>query len=237
MFGSAPTGVWQTTMDTKCYGYREDHNLKHVRLWDMAGCGTHEHPSATYFEDKTLFAFDTLLIVAEKELGEYEYPILENAQKENIPVIIVITMAEEKVKSKCRKLYNSGNPPLREYPRIIEETSNEARQRVSTCLEKRGLKKVPIFIVSAYKYRDYMLKQETFRNTNFQELIHDEDIYRNESLGEEVTDEVISHQILVDNVPRSLTAEEEDHMKNALLSFELVKLLDYMGTTALQRRL
>lgn len=43
-------------------GYRHP-DLRTMILWDMPGAGTTEHPGSTYFEDKYLQVFDSLIIV------------------------------------------------------------------------------------------------------------------------------------------------------------------------------
>ena len=238
MYGSAPTGVWQTTMATLCYGYPVGHELQYVRLWDMAGCGTHEHPSANYFEEKALYAFDVLIIVAENELGEYEYTILQKAQQQNIPVVIVITKAEEKVESKIRKAFNARNPPLEEYKRVIQQTTDEARNHIATCLQKKGLQNTLAIIVSAWKYRDLMMDLETSTNENQQETNSNQEVRENMTISQKVSDDEINQQTASDHEIRpEVTAAEENRMKTALLSFELSQLLHYLATTAIQRRL
>jgi hypothetical protein len=232
MFGSAPTGIWQTTMSTLRYGYPEGHELQYAQLWDTAGCGTHEHPSGNYFEDKLLYAFDVLIVVAENELGEYEYALLENAQKQRTPVVVVITKTEIKVESKIRKFFNTRNPPLDEYKQIVDETICEARQHVYTCLQKKGLHNIPVFIVSAWKYRDLMMGLETILNIDHQE------VFASELLGQEVCDQDTNDNIVEHREAWArATAERETRMKNMFLSVELCALLKYMADIAVHRRL
>jgi hypothetical protein len=238
IYGSAPTGEWQTTHATLDYGYPVGHDLQHVRLWDMPGTGTREHPSINYFEEKVLYAFDVLILVVIQELGEYEYAVLENAQKQNIPVIIAVTKAEEKVESKIRKLFNTRNPPLKDYRQIVKETNEEARKRVSACLENRGLHIVPIFIVSAWKYRDFMIDQEALVNLEHQEIHANQIADTDELVGQEVSDDEVDSSILRDdNAQHQENAREERREKNAIISFELHQLLNYIAEGAIDRRL
>ncbi|KAI9321456.1 interferon-inducible GTPase-domain-containing protein [Dichotomocladium elegans] len=58
--GAAPTG--ETEKTTKPKGYKHP-DLRTMIVWDMPGAGTESHPAETYFEDKFLCAFDTLIIV------------------------------------------------------------------------------------------------------------------------------------------------------------------------------
>jgi hypothetical protein len=227
MFGSAPIGEWQTTMNTLCYAYPNGHDLQYVRLWDTAGLGTHEHPSANYFKEKCLHAFDVLMIVTEKELGEYEYAILQNAEKQEIPAVVVITKAEEKVNSKIRITFNTRNPPLTDYAQIVQETTDEARQRIFASLQRKGLKKTPVFIVSAWMYRDFMMEQENLMNIGEQESNPNQEARGNEPLNEEISPEEVNANIV----------EDESLAKTALLAFEINHLLDYIGGAAVYRRL
>lgn len=57
---AAPTGETESTSKPK--GYRHP-DLRTMIVWDMPGAGTESHPSETYFNDKFLYAFDTLIIV------------------------------------------------------------------------------------------------------------------------------------------------------------------------------
>jgi predicted GTPase len=43
-------------------GYRHP-DLRNMILWDMPGAGTTDHPESSYFEDKYLQVFDSLIIV------------------------------------------------------------------------------------------------------------------------------------------------------------------------------
>jgi len=238
MFGSAATGEWQTTMSTLCYAYPEGHDLQYMRLWDTAGLGTHEHPSATYFREKCLHVFDVLIVVAEKELGEYEYTLLENAEKKKIPTIIVITKAEDKVNAKIRKLFNTRDPPLADYIQIVQETTDEARLRVSTYLQKRGLQKTPVFIVSAVKYREFIINQENLENRGHQETTLNPEVCENEPVGEQVSDQADNPDTIANNETRQEeTVEDELSAKTTLLAFELNHLLDYIASVAVYRRL
>ncbi|KAI7853368.1 interferon-inducible GTPase-domain-containing protein [Circinella umbellata] len=57
---AAKTGEKETTEKPKGYQHPDLHTMI---LWDMPGAGTYEHKSETYFNEKFLYAFDTLIIV------------------------------------------------------------------------------------------------------------------------------------------------------------------------------
>lgn len=238
IYGSASTGEWQTTNVTRDYAYPVGHDLQHVRLWDIAGCGTNEHPSANYFNEKALYAFDVLILVTAHELGEYEYAVLENAQKQKIPVVIAITKVEVKVDSKIRKLYNTRNPPIKAYRQIVQETIEEARQRVSVCLQNRGLPNIPIFVVSAWKYRDFMMDREALMNSEHQVIHANQIVDTDELVSQEVSDDEVDSSILRDDdAQHQEIARAECREKNAIISFELHELLSYIADGAIDRRL
>lgn len=57
---AAKTGEVEATAKPTAYRHPD---LRTMIIWDMPGAGTMNHPADTYFEDKFLFAFDTLVIV------------------------------------------------------------------------------------------------------------------------------------------------------------------------------
>ena len=157
-------------------------------------------------------AFDVLLVVVENEISEYEYNILEKAQQQNIPAVIVVTKADLKVESEIRIHFNTRNPPLDEYKQVVQDVLDEARRRVSTCLTHRSLRITPTFVVSAWKHRDFMLHEE-----------NDVQASCEESNGQPVA--------------VATPHEEEEKQKKAALSLELSHLLDYIAGAAVRRRL
>ncbi|KAI8074135.1 interferon-inducible GTPase-domain-containing protein [Gongronella butleri] len=57
---AAATGESETTKKPRAYRHPD---LRSMVIWDMPGAGTMNHPVSTYFEDKFLCAFDSLVIV------------------------------------------------------------------------------------------------------------------------------------------------------------------------------
>ncbi|KAI9249512.1 interferon-inducible GTPase-domain-containing protein [Phascolomyces articulosus] len=55
-------GTGETESTQKPQGFQHP-DLHRMILWDMPGAGTDNHPAGTYFDDKFLYAFDTLIIV------------------------------------------------------------------------------------------------------------------------------------------------------------------------------
>lgn len=57
---AAVTGEVESTAKPKGYKHPD---LRMMMIWDMPGAGTLNHPRESYFEDKFLMCFDTLIIV------------------------------------------------------------------------------------------------------------------------------------------------------------------------------
>ncbi|ORY96344.1 interferon-inducible GTPase-domain-containing protein [Syncephalastrum racemosum] len=57
---AAVTGEVESTAKPKGYKHPD---LRMMMIWDMPGAGTLNHPRESYFEDKFLMCFDTLVIV------------------------------------------------------------------------------------------------------------------------------------------------------------------------------
>ncbi|CAF1571379.1 unnamed protein product [Didymodactylos carnosus] len=131
-------------------------------VWDIPGCGTRDHPVATYFKREHLAAFDCLVLVAATAtLGEYERHILQEIDKSKTSVIIVINKRDGCIEPKCRKKFGRHyQPALHDYKLIITEIINEAKTAVQDSLLDLNLTQTPeVFAISAYNYRDYMFRQ------------------------------------------------------------------------------
>ena len=161
-------------------------------------------------------------------VGEYEYKILENAQKQNIPVVIVVSKAEEKVYSKFDRLFYTRDPPLADYTDITQKAIKEAKERVQESMKHRRLQETPVFVVSARKYRTFMIEQGRLESANDQENNNNTTSFASEQLSVEDSN---------DGTNNNDDHRVEQHEKNAVLSFELNHLLDHLATAALHRRL
>ncbi|KAI8340463.1 interferon-inducible GTPase-domain-containing protein [Chlamydoabsidia padenii] len=101
---AAITGESETTKKPRAYRHPD---LRSMILWDMPGANTMNHPASTYFEDKFLCAFDSLIIVTAERLMETDIKIAKQAQLCQIPVLIVRNKADQAIESKMRKIRNS----------------------------------------------------------------------------------------------------------------------------------
>jgi GTP-binding protein EngB required for normal cell division len=140
---SATVGEIETTASVKSYWFR---NNDYVVLWDLPGAGTTQHPSATYFEDKALFAFDCLIIVSSERLLEVDIQIAVEATKRNVPVFFVRNKFDNSFNS-CKKRSPEKNPSV---------LANECRKDIRTQISKASENLVDrsIYILSSHAFND-----------------------------------------------------------------------------------
>ena len=157
IFGPALTGEIETTRETQCYGYPDGSDLEFVRFWDHPGCGTQSQSATNYFERNVLYAYDCVLMITSGSLGEYERGIIEAARKYNTAIVIVVNKADDRVRSKIRRRAPAAGP-LNENARtrIIQETIDEAKTNIRQALQNIQQDSVPIFVVSAEKWRCFL---------------------------------------------------------------------------------
>jgi len=110
----------------------------------------------------TLYAFDCLLITSHSNhFGEEQIKIMNEAQKYNTPVALLITKLEQAVDAEVKKEFKAQfkqdrnyHPSLNEYRPIVKETIEKlklhAQSQPNIAQESR------IFVISAQKFRDYL---------------------------------------------------------------------------------
>jgi GTP-binding protein EngB required for normal cell division len=99
---AAQVGISEVTQDVRCYEYL---GLPRVKLYDAPGAGTRSHPAATYFMDKSLYAFDCTFLMYDGSFLECCRHILEEAHKWGKPVAFLRTKADRLLDD---VMYNSG---------------------------------------------------------------------------------------------------------------------------------
>jgi len=155
---AAPIGITETTDRILSYEYPPDCcDQQYIRFWDIPGSGTVNHPSETYFDDKVLYAFDSLLITSVSNFGEEQIKILEEAQKYGTPAVIVITQMDHAVNNKVEAQFKRKrhyHPTLDEYRPIVEQTIVELKSYAQN--QQNIVPPSRIFVVSAKKFRDYL---------------------------------------------------------------------------------
>jgi GTPase Era involved in 16S rRNA processing len=124
-------------------------------LWDMPGSGTENHPLGSYFKDKVLYAFDCLLITADsKRLGEEQIKLINEAQKYNTPVVLIIVMLDEAVKNEVEAQFEQNQdyePTLDQYRPIVEQTIEKLKSYAES--QQKIVPRSRIFVISAKKFR------------------------------------------------------------------------------------
>jgi len=140
----ARVGEVETTMKPTAYPHP---NYPHVVMWDLPGAGTINHPSETYFTDKTLYAFDCLIIVTDTRFKEVDLQIAKQASEWGVPVVFLRNKANQDIEAKRRRSRKS-----------IEEVKQEFREEVSKDiipqLANYHLPDRSLYIISAWAFLD-----------------------------------------------------------------------------------
>jgi GTPase Era involved in 16S rRNA processing len=133
----------------------------------MPGSGTVNHPLGSYFKDKVLYAFDCLLITADsKRLGEEQIKLMNEAQKYNTPVVLIITMLEQAVKDEVEAQFEQNQdyePTLDQYRPIVEQTIEKLKSYAES--QQDIVPRSRIFVISAKKFRAYVHSIEAQNGT------------------------------------------------------------------------
>ncbi|KAI8138453.1 interferon-inducible GTPase-domain-containing protein [Fennellomyces sp. T-0311] len=100
---AAKTGEVETTAKPKGYQHPD---LQSLILWDMPGAGTEAHDAEEYFNEKFLYAFDTLIIVIADRLQDSDIYLAKKAKEYRIPFMFVRNKADQGIQSKMRRHKN-----------------------------------------------------------------------------------------------------------------------------------
>jgi GTP-binding protein EngB required for normal cell division len=92
--GAADVGITETTHETFRYDFP---TVPHLKLWDLPGFGTERHPTRTYVRDKSLFAFDAVLVLYSDRLLAGVVDIVREMDAAGVPVALVRTKADRAV--------------------------------------------------------------------------------------------------------------------------------------------
>jgi predicted patatin/cPLA2 family phospholipase len=124
----------------------------------MPVSGTVKHPLESYFEDKVLYAFDYLLITADsKRFGEEQIKLMNEAQKYNTPVVLIITMLDQAMKDEVEAQFwqnEDYEPTLGKYRPIVEQTIEKLKSYAES--QQDIVRRPRIFVISAKKFRAYL---------------------------------------------------------------------------------
>jgi len=136
----------ECTADVSSYQYP---HYPYVVLWDLPGAGTAKHPSATYFRDKTLFAFDCLLVVTSDRFSEIDLDIAKNAAIWGVPVVFVRNKIDQALASR-KKDAPSGTSEQK----LKDDLRADITTKIITQLQKIGLEDRKLYLVSSWAYLD-----------------------------------------------------------------------------------
>jgi ribosome biogenesis GTPase A len=163
--GAAEVGSTEVTNLIEPYTFKE-HDLRHVKIYDVPGAGTLTHNAESYYQDKCLCAFDCLIIVTQDALAKDEIDFALQSIKFNQPIAFVRSRFDIAMDNQVKSR------------KISEINQHTIKNEVAKCakaftleLDKMNepeLKQVPIFFVSAYVLRELMI-QKTKPNVMYQE--------------------------------------------------------------------
>ena len=134
--------------------------LSHVRLWDVPGGGTVNHPGESYFEDKKLCAFDCLIIVGAGRFTNFDVGLARAARRSGTPMVFVRSKADQDIENRA----DAMNAEPRDVKAQLR-TDIVAKMRLSLPEELRDR---AVFVVSArvvaghrrFPQSDYGLDEE-----------------------------------------------------------------------------
>lgn len=157
--GPAPSGINEATMVPTKYSYPEN-KLPYLTIWDLPGGGTQRHPAESYFEDKVLYAFDCLLLLKSGRFTQLDIQIYKLAtMKYKIPIAIVMTKADNDIKSRARMKAGELRRKLTsdEYKRLVDETIRMLKNNAKDELVNAGCPEPDfeaMYVVAPQSYRD-----------------------------------------------------------------------------------
>uniref|UniRef100_A0A914EPW5 IRG-type G domain-containing protein n=1 Tax=Acrobeloides nanus TaxID=290746 RepID=A0A914EPW5_9BILA len=155
--GSAKVGITETTHEIQYYVF-PNNRYKHVRIYDIPGAGTLTHGASNYYEDKSLCAFDCLIICTQDTLGQEEIEFAMKALRYRQAITFV--------RSRCDIALDTLKK-LRKIRRIDQDAVNACIKEMATAyaaeVKRTGreeLESVPCFFVNSYNLRNHINNEE-----------------------------------------------------------------------------
>jgi len=124
-------------------------NYSHIVFWDLPGAGTVKHPSTTYFEDKTLFAFDCLLVITSDRFTEIDLDIAKKAASWGVPVVFVRNKLDQAFASRKRSA-----PAGTSEQQIINALRADITKAIIPQLHRVGLEDRKLYLISSWAFLD-----------------------------------------------------------------------------------
>jgi GTPase Era involved in 16S rRNA processing len=121
-----------------------------IALWDLPGCGTTKHPTASYCQDRCLDLFDLIIICYHKRFVEGADAIVRCAEKNDIPLIVLYTQTDTSVSN----IIQSGRADTA--AEAFQNLRLSAESNVREHLFAAGVAahiNVPVFFVNSHSFR------------------------------------------------------------------------------------
>ena len=90
------------------------------------GGSTNNNRTATYFQDKALYAFDCLLLLSTARFTELDFDIVQQAGNCGTPIVLVLTKVDQEVKNELEE--NPEKPSQQIVNEIVSEFKQSARK-------------------------------------------------------------------------------------------------------------
>ncbi|KAI9025614.1 immunity-related GTPases-like protein [Hyaloraphidium curvatum] len=136
--GSAPVGITETTHEHKKYSHPR---LPYVKVWDIPGAGTADHPASTYYVDELLYGFHMIVIVSAGRIHE----VVNDIVRRNSGLWVKMCLIWNKADVDLESLMDSGARSRAD--------AEVAKTALKTTMEHdfaaKGLIGFPLYIVSA----------------------------------------------------------------------------------------
>ena len=139
---SAPVnrGLTEVTSHIRRYIW-PNKEYAHLALWDLPGGSTNNNRTATYFQDKALYAFDCLLLLSTARFTELDFDIVQQAGNCGTPIVLVLTKVDQEVKNELEE--NPEKPSQQIVNEIVSEFKQSARKKLAEV--HPALANVPIY--------------------------------------------------------------------------------------------
>uniref|UniRef100_A0A914ZBV3 IRG-type G domain-containing protein n=1 Tax=Panagrolaimus superbus TaxID=310955 RepID=A0A914ZBV3_9BILA len=173
--GAAKALNTECTYNVTKYPWKE---MENVILVDLPGCGTRQFPSASYFINTGLGAFECIIILVEKTLRADETALAKLSKSINQPVCFVRSKMDQDLRDAVMNEGQYLEGQERSDENIENAIRNQANARHLTkkikdaFMEekaKNGLSDIPVFCISATATLLWLFKDPSKIKTVFEE--------------------------------------------------------------------
>jgi len=155
---AALVGENETTVEMTPYSWPNEHD--HVVFWDLPGGSTPKHPAQTYFKDKTLLAFNCIILVTVNCFSELDLNIAVKAHSVGIPVFFVRNKVDVDIESRRRRLPDPKPTELE----IREILRAEYQKNLNDQLKDKSIGAQQVYVVNTRAFlEDSVLKNDELK--------------------------------------------------------------------------